>query len=556
MLRISIVATSLWQAVAATNEVTTTGTAFTTGLPATCGCGWHHHSACSISSHQFVQALQHSRVDEMCTVTNGHGDPALTSEADPDKVWAKYRATKECGMRKEIRVRAKALEKCIGVSDPKGCMAMDGCYWGAQAAHECGVDVNAFLNDLLGEEASGHPLLLALQVHNYCSAFDYSSCEAPTTGNKCSWRRGACDLNPSVFFHILIHRPSLLNIFLLTRGGSMCRAHYEHGQADGEDGVCEDPCLLEYGICRLNVSQVGHFPFRPDQNHSAENITKQMVNNLCMRMGRPVVHSGQTENFTAECRDPCVTVHHNFSGRVRTFCRGPSELPNNMNISTNLGFDEKDWLVAEAFMVLQSATMIYEHHCHAFSDNYDMCQASSVNCEEDWKPIFTTTTYAVGDNIFNVSTVRPPVDGGLFKGILAEVGHAVEENKLPELFGDVVESVARQQKITEKDQQDALNRFFKPPKEEQLHQDVKTKSPWEKDEDEKDVDEDEKEKMGLFMIGSSFLFAAVCGGLALGVLCSTAMGGGPRDLRPQLLHGYNDQEAGRRGAIPETLEAE
>eukprot|EP00971_Amphidinium_carterae_P234479 4652689-Amphidinium_carterae.1 len=104
---------------------------------------------------------------------------------------------------------------------------MDGCYWGAQAAHECGVDVvtqsrsaipnrlilhmgdtrvgmfalarrslgldhtsvngevavhahhmiNAFLNDLLGEEASGHPLLLALQVHNYCSAFDYSSCE-------------------------------------------------------------------------------------------------------------------------------------------------------------------------------------------------------------------------------------------------------------------------------------------------------------------------------------------------------------------------------------------
>jgi len=563
MLRPLLVALVGQQVLATTTDADVEET--TTGRPATCGCGWRRHSACSISAHQYIQALQHSRVDEMCVATNGHGDPELTSADDNYLSSSKSRAEKECWMRMQIRKKAKSLEKCLDLTDPDKCNNMEGCAWEAQGSYECGVDEYRFIYDLLGEEAGEHPLLQALQVHEHCSSRDYNSCSAP----HCQMRHGVCDLNPSIFFHMFMHRPSLVNMFILTNRGAMCRAYYEHGEVDGNGG-CGEPCLLERGICRLNVDKVYHFPFRPNENQTEEDVTKQMVNALCMRLGKPLVYEGHPENATAECREPCTTITREVRGTQRTFCRGPETLPDDLGMNTKLGFTEKDWLVAESFMVLRSATMVFENHCHQFTDNYDMCQASNQNCHEDFKPEFTTaapTAFPAG-NASSAVGVKPLAPAGpAMKGFLHEVGQAAERGTLDKLFGDYLENYARTHKLDAEDKEeikhdvDLLKNWMKAPKEEKWKPTEDKKTPWDGDEDEVgDIDEAIAE-VGPGVIVGALLFAAVCGGLAIGVLCSTAMGGGPRDLRPQLLSGYSmDQESGMGGAqrasTPETLEAE
>ena len=102
-----------------------------------------------------------------------------------------------------------------------------------------------------------------------------------------------------------------------------------------------------------------------------------------------------------------------------TICLGPDELPE--GIESNFSMTHKDFEVAEVYLTVRSATMVYENHCEQFSDNFESCQASSVICPENFMPDFKHTT------------------AGL-PGFMSEVAKAADQGKLHDLFNKHVDS--------------------------------------------------------------------------------------------------------------------
>lgn len=354
-----------------------------------------------MSGPQFVNALTQSNTQSMCE-----------SSAAKDQ-----RAELECSIRQKIKEVAEQASSCLSLN-PQQCMqsSISGsalCQWAAQGANECGIDEEKLVTSLVGRWNLKHPLVRAVILHDKCSELGEQFCEA---NPDCKWQRGQgrrdafCDMNPSTFFRMLITKPVILQLTQFVMSGAICRAEYEHGSPP----MCKAPCVLQSGICRLDVDRL-----------KPPNMFELLE----------VVCSKAAENYQ-DCPSPCVR-----SWQTRS-CQRPARLP--------LGFDpehmqltREDMLVAEIFMVLQGATLVYEHQCNTMDEDPRACTASLPTCSADRTAHFMPANRKAGQ----IPDI-PPTPGmkGALGNMLSSVTHGLASHNLSQFLvehPEVVEKVTQ-----------------------------------------------------------------------------------------------------------------
>lgn len=343
-----------------------------------CGCSWSSQNGCGISGAEFVSTLTQLVNVKVCTEGDLQDD----------------RSKMECGIRQHVKAAAERASICLGFNAQQ-CMhaAVTGsalCQWGAQGANQCGIDEEKLLVSLVGEPLMQHPLMQAVILHDKCSELGEQFCEA---NPDCSWlvtraSTALCDMNPRSFFRALIDKPVILQLTQFSMSGAICRAEYEHGNPPS----CRSPCILEAGICRLDISQA-----------KAPNMFELME----------VVCTTAQE----DCPSPCK--------RMMGKCHRPAMLPQSYD-PQYMRLTNEDMIVAQVFMVLQSATLMYEQQCN-LRHSRDMCFAASKTCDDQQIPHVTPASRQPGRTA-PALPAAPGMKGALGKLLGAVTGGMASRN--------------------------------------------------------------------------------------------------------------------------------
>jgi len=353
-----------------------------------------------MSGPQFVNALTQSNTESMCE----------SAEAKDQK------AELECSIRQKIKEVAKQASACLSLNAQQCLQSTltSGsalCQWAAQGANQCGIDEEKLVMSLVGRWNLEHPLVRAVILHDKCSELGEQFCEA---NPDCKWESGGrssafCDMNPSTFFRMLITKPVILQLTQFVMSGAICRAEYEHGLP----AMCKAPCVLQSGICRLDTNRV-----KPPNMHEL----------------LAVVCSKAAEN-SQDCPSPCV---RSWQGQ----CQRPVTLPRGFD-PEHMQLTREDMLVAEIFMVLQGATIVYEHQCNTMDQDPRSCAASAPTCSERGTARFMPADRAAGQ----APDVPPtPGLGGALGKMLSSVTHGLASHNLSQFLlahPDVVQKVTK-----------------------------------------------------------------------------------------------------------------
>jgi len=370
---------ALWIPAAATEESEeqwTATTAKTTKAPfsddrsiehlseVACGCAWTRHNGCGLSGNQFIEAVTHSRIDEMCVRTYGEGDPNMTaSKMDPGELrQAKADAEVECKLRFRIKELGYRFAKCLGLS-ARECAKTHDCQWGAQGANVCGIDEEEMVKELVGVHNFHQPLVELIVESDRCSKQGEQDCDGE---RYCQWNphEGLCDLHPGQALLLLVEKANAVQTINLAYIGAQCHAWYEHGI----DSPCTGICRLEYGVCRATTRII-------------PNREKEMLKKICEVSGR---------------RDPV----HNPNGECRRGCRekkdrnGKVECVADDSPMRSSGISSSDVEVARQLMALHSGTAFFERHCNAFDNNHSACMAVTDTCPQHYMPSLKGTWVA------------------------------------------------------------------------------------------------------------------------------------------------------------------
>mmetsp|Transcript_45115 Transcript_45115/g.107274 ORF Transcript_45115/g.107274 Transcript_45115/m.107274 type:complete len:518 (+) Transcript_45115:87-1640(+) len=472
--------------------------------PPSCGCSWSTEGGCGISSHQLYDALIHSNAAELCQQTRGRGN---ASDTDASKLGdrmamrrAQFRTYWECKIRDQLQRLKPAMKACFSGLSAQECVEQDLCQWGAQGGDSCGIDEERLLRSLVGDELMTHPLVQLVLWADECSEKGNQACEAD---EHCVWLQGVdhhghhhsgrCNLNEVIIYRGFLQHPGILRIFDHLHESAMCHARYEHTkQCAGRFH-----CLKEAGMCRANVST------------PAPRSMDRLVDIICKN--------------SPDCPTPCVKA---ADGQ----CGVQQPLPEYFN---HFEYSQEDARVEVVFVVLASATALYEVECNMYDDNEAQCKQLPTACDSTTRPTWGAHHDAAQEEGIHTA---PGMDGSLGDLVSAALGDNAHEQldaylrAHPGELDSVVDTM--------KQGMAALFERSKAPK------------PEEEWTVEADFDEDEaelEEATPWIAAMISVLAAVLCTGLAAGALCGRALQAPRRQplLQEESMVEYGEAPAGQ-----------
>jgi len=482
----------------------------------TCGCSWSSEGGCGISSRQLYDSLVDSNAAQLCRATDGKGNVSDTEPAYLTNKramwWAQFRTIWECKIRQQLDELAPKMKACLGLSaaacTDKSTYERALCEWGAQDAAKCGIDEERLLQSLVGDDLMSHPLVELVVWADQCTEKGKAECSAD---DKCEWLQGVdhhghhhsgrCSLDERVIYSGFMKHPGILRIFDHLHESAMCHARYEHTQ------FCAGRyhCLKEAGVCRANVSS------------PAQRSMEKLVGIICKN--------------SEKCDEPCE------ASRDGSHCQAPAKLP---SYFSEVEYTQEDAKVEVVFVVLASATALYEVECNELDDKQDQCKKLPPACSHAERPKWGDHHDAAHEDGDHTAL---GVDGRLGELMRAALQGTSEQSldeylkahplKVSDIAEDMRSGLA------------SLRERLRAPAT-TGPETMPVEKAFEEDEDEAELEE----AAPWALAGLSIVAAALCVGLAGGAICHRLMQ--PRHLRTYLLreeaeayahfHGSSDRQ--------------
>lgn len=347
-----------------------------------CGCSWSAQQGCQVSGEQVVASL---------------------SDEQQTKDWCDGYSSEECRIGTHVSQIVASFRHCFGLSAMR-CGADPACQWGAQRVGHCGIDEEHFMVKAVGPENQNHPLVRMIMYHDHCNQLSEERCDADLL---CESQGLAgprtCDVKPSLVAKIIMTNPRLVLEWEETSLMAMCHAQSVHaklGDAAPSLRNCGGPCsLTPAGACVVDHAKM---PKTPE--------LQQIIDGLCDSEYRMSKH---------DCPSPCVFAR---SGS-RMICRGPPVSGSMLRVEDTS--PDKNLIAVLVFVT--SAMMPYEQQCKHLPEM--QCRDAQPVCKEKasaWAKAHLKTP----------SKVALPTLG--FKGVLHEAAQAVANGKGREFMEEFI----------------------------------------------------------------------------------------------------------------------
>lgn len=349
------------------------------GVDYRCGCSWNTQHGCVVSGQQVIAALTPSTMGSHC------------AEMDSEN----------CRLHVQVKRVAERFEHCLSLS-AASCYQDKDCQWGAQGAHQCGIDEEQFILAVVGPEHHSHPLVRMIQLHDHCNQLSEESCDANPVcrfqvgDGDASWHYSSCDIKPSVMAGILLANPRMVMSLFESTQRAKCDAAAQVMKTLKKGGCPPDCILNTHGGTSLTCDPM-------PMGHSDE-FVQSIYRPLC--------------EDAPGCPEPCVRYPHE-----RPNCTAP---PISDDMLRKLPVSPSDEYVVKVLSIMMTSTMIYEEQC-AQTDRRQ-CQAAAKVCTRASDvPKWAKTSLHTGAS-------RLPTPG--LKGILATATRAIADGKAGDFIND------------------------------------------------------------------------------------------------------------------------